>query len=331
MANKEFFGALTLGPALYPHLRTVLEMNPRFFRYNFAHGLFETNVKIIQDLKNKFPDICIYADLKGLDQRFELFPEDIEGWHLQTDQQLVIHLDRDFARSKGGIYLWLPEQIQLGQKIWCDDAKVEMIIHAFDHQRIVVKILVGGYLKQHAAAVIEHFSLSLPPVDSLSLEIIRRLEPLIDGILASHIRDSRDMATIQGVFSKPVIAKIENKAALEHLEEIADSAHSILIARGDLSMAYQPVLLPQLEKNICSRLEKFSGDIILATGFWETLTHEKTPHFSDLTDLYYALSLGINGFLLTGETAVGDHPDLAFLQLKTNLEAIYSQIKRSNF
>lgn len=316
--------SLTLGPASWQSriISELMAYQPEYFRINFSHDTFETNLQHIRNLKDEFPSLPIYGDLKGKDQRFRLYPAGSKGISLQAQQKLVVFRDDAQARLVGGIHLPVDDTIRIAQVIALDDAKSHLVIREILPDRLLLEVMEDGYLKPNAGVTIDNETLSLPPIDQESLEHLQMLEPWIDGILVSHLRHASEVETIRQVFSRDIIAKIENRLAVDHLESIAALCPKIMIARGDLSMAYSPEEMPMVQETICRRLSGLPGPIklYLATGFWESMQNHTKPSLAEITDVSIALRSGIRGFLLTAETAVGAHPVLAFSRLVNLIE-----------
>ncbi len=320
--------ALTLGPACREKrmILELMDLQPEYFRINFSHDRFENNLRLVQELKEEFPDLVLYADLKGRDQRFRLYPEGSRGIPLQPGQQLEVYRNESQAQAVGGIFLDVDEGIRPDQVIAVDDAKSHLIVKQVTSERLWLEVSRNGFLKPNAGVTIDGETSSLAPTDAESLEHLRMLEPWIDGILVSHVRSASEIESIRRIFSKTVIAKIENVQAVERLESIAAVSSRIMIARGDLSMAFTPERIPIIQAEICRRIQQ-SGQSIridLATGFWESMQRQPNPTLAEITDLSTALQSGIRGFLLTGETAAGLHPVVAFSRLAQSVTRLIS-------
>lgn len=112
------------------------------------------------------------------------------------------------------------------------------------------------------------------------------------------------------------MAKIETIPAMQHAMDIAEVADSVLIARGDLGVEAGMELICKHQKFICQQLKFQNKKIYAATQFLESLVANKEPTRAEANDIYCALKDGIQGILLTGETANGIDPLNAVQWLK---------------
>lgn len=132
---------------------------------------------------------------------------------------------------------------------------------------------------------------------------------------ASDIRALRELMVAHDQVT-PIIAKIERKEALDHLEEIIDASDGIMVARGDLGSAVPFEEVPFLEKKIislCNEKEKF---VIVATQMMLSMTDAETPTRAEVMDVASAVSLGADACMLSEETSTGKHPVEAVVAMK---------------
>lgn len=98
------------------------------------------------------------------------------------------------------------------------------------------------------------------------------------------------------------MAKIETIHAMKNLESIAEVSDSILIARGDLGVEAGLTRICINQKEICERL-RGKITIVAATQFLDSMMKRTEPTRAEANDVYQAVRDGVDGILLTGETA----------------------------
>ncbi|HCC06188.1 TPA: hypothetical protein DEP94_02440 [Candidatus Nomurabacteria bacterium] len=121
------------------------------------------------------------------------------------------------------------------------------------------------------------------------------------------IKDLRNHMTILGA-NIPVIAKIERKIAVENIETIIDESDAIMIARGDLGLAFPIEEIPFLERRILSACNKKNKYVIVATEMLLSMVKKDRPTRAEVTDVAFAVTGGASAVMLSEETTEGDYP-----------------------
>lgn len=130
---------------------------------------------------------------------------------------------------------------------------------------------------------------------------------------ASAIREFR---SITGPEAK-IVAKIESREGVLHLEEILDATDRILIDRGDLSREVRIEGIPMLQKEIIRRANERQVPVYVATNFLESMVTHRVPTRAEVNDVMNTLLDGADGLVLSAETAIGTYPVEAAQMIRT--------------
>jgi pyruvate kinase len=139
------------------------------------------------------------------------------------------------------------------------------------------------------------------------------------------IEHARTVAADAGQPQVPIVAKLERPEAIRRLPEIVEAADAVMVARGDLGLEMPLEQVPQVQKQVL-RLARARGvPVIVATQVLESMRIETRPTRAEVSDAAGAVDAGTDAIMLSGETAIGDHPVRAVQVLDTiirNAEAV---------
>jgi pyruvate kinase len=135
----------------------------------------------------------------------------------------------------------------------------------------------------------------------------------VDLVALSFVQGADDMRLARQIVEDnngdvPLIAKIERPQALENLDEILEASDMVMVARGDLGLEMPLQRVPVAQKTITRRARAATVPVILATQVLESMTMEGRPTRAEASDAANAVEDGVDGIMLSGETAAGAHP-----------------------
>jgi len=202
-----------------------------------------------------------------------------------------------------------------GDTILLDDGRIEATVRRVDGEEVVAEIISGGKLQSRKGV-------NIPGVD-LDIELITEADRAelqlaadkgADFVAASFVRDAEDVYKIVDKLDEfgggniPVIAKIERAGAVENLEEIVSAADGVMVARGDLGVECPLEDVPVIQKRIIKTCVDAGVPVITATEMLDSMIHSRRPTRAEASDVANAVLDGTDAVMLSGETAIGDHP-----------------------
>jgi len=139
---------------------------------------------------------------------------------------------------------------------------------------------------------------------------------------AANIKEMREFLRTCSKNHWPIIAKIESSMSIKNLDEIIRDSDGIMVARGDLGVAYPLEKIPALQKMMVKKANKARKFVIVATEMMESMTYKPRPTRAEVSDIANAVWDGADAVMLSAETARGEWPILCVeVMRKVALEA----------
>lgn len=311
----------TIGPASRSEkvMTEMLKAGMNVARLNFSHGDHESHREVIETfrrvrerlgkpaaimLDTKGPEIriCTFKDGKAyLDEgsTFTLTTREIEG---DSTRVSVTYAD-------------LPSQLKQGDRVLIDDGRLELTVKELTDTDVICTVVTGGPVSNRKGVNIPGVHLDLPYLNERDMADLRfGVEMDVDYVAASFVRSADDVIAMRnyldyyGGHNIRILAKIENAEGIENFEEILKHANGIMVARGDMGVEVDYERLPGLQKRFIRRCYQSGKIVITATQMLESMIHNTTPTRAEITDVANAVFDGTSAVMLSGETAMGDHP-----------------------
>lgn len=314
----------TAGPSFRTEddMRKMFQAGVNIVRLNTSHGtieyhqeIFDTVIKIRKELD--LP-ISILLDTKGPEIRINKIENDVMP--VKINQILRINNKKDFIGKDNEFsmdYEKLFEKIKLNEKIMIDDGKLTLEVIKIDKSNkiIEVKALNSHQISTKKSVNIPGLDLGLSILTESDKEFIKwGIKKGINYIALSFVTSSEDVLNVKKFLKSikgnniKIIPKIETLKAIDHLTEIINVSDGIMFARGDLEIEIPFQKIPFFEKLIIQKCRASRIPIIIATQLLDSMIHNPKPTRAEVTDVYYAVTMGTDAIMLSGESANGEFP-----------------------
>jgi len=312
----------TLGPATGTEdaVDRLIAGGVDVFRLNFSHGSHEQHGAGIRRVRAAAAradrHVAILQDLSGPKVRTGRL-EHGAPISLVVGDPLIIAIG-DFVGGPGRVstsYEPLAAVVSPGDVLLLDDGKIELAVEAVNGGEIRTRVVDGGPLGEHKGINAPNVPLPAVGVTAKDAEDLAfGLAQGVDLVALSFVQSAgdlwraRELATQAGRPDVPLIAKIERPEAIARLDEIMAASDAVMIARGDLGLELPLEQVPRVQKEIL-RLGRLRGlPVIVATQVLESMRTEMRPTRAEVSDAAGAVDGGADAIMLSGETAVGNHP-----------------------
>jgi pyruvate kinase len=300
----------TLGPASL-NGRVIKQLSERgvdLFRLNLSHtplDALENALKLVR----RHSEVPICLDSEGPQVRCGPMLPDVvveEGAEVELVPETIVG---DASR----ITLW-PRAVfdALGPDsvIEIDFDGASLRVTEADHDSAKAVVVSRGRVRSNKGATVEP-TLTLPALsekDIAAVEIGAEYEVLHYAL--SFASCAEDVAQLRRLAPEnaEVIAKIESRAGVRHMDSIIPAADAILIDRGDLSRDVPIEHVPYYQKAIARRANRWHRPAYVATNLLESMVTGTVPTVAEAHDIATTLLDGVHGLVLAAETAIGVDP-----------------------
>ena len=309
----------TVGPSCadLKVLSSMIDSGVNCFRVNLSHGSQEEKksyfdlIKSLSDSSNKTSP-AILADLAGPKVRVRNLKQPIE---LISGQVINISSsekgDGIIPISKGLVF----KDYDSNARIMINDGKVSLeIIEKISEYSFKCRTVVPGKIESKKGVNFLGVSIDVPsltPQDEIDLSLA--LENGADWIALSFTRSKEDYDLVRTKITNfghdtPVMAKIEKWEAVKNLDSIVQAFDGVMVARGDLGVELPLEQVPVIQKNIIKKAKLYGKPVVIATQMLDSMIDNLVPTRAEVSDVANSILDGADTLMVTGETAMGNHP-----------------------
>ena len=311
----------TIGPACENEetLTAMCEAGMNVARLNFSHGTHEEHLKRIQLIRSvreklNLP-IAIMLDTKGPEYRIKTFANGPVT--LREGEQFTLTTEevRGDETRVAVTYANLAKELVPGDTVLINNGLVNLQVEEVRGNDLICRIRTGGVLSDRKSM---NFPGKVLQQDFLSEQdrndLLFGIENGVDFVAASFVSSRadvqamRDLLDANGGKDIDIIAKIENRSGVDHVEEICEVADGVMVARGDLGTEIPFMEVPALQKYLISKCRMLGKRVITATEMLESMIQNPRPTRAEISDVANAVYDGSSAIMLSGETAAGKYP-----------------------
>jgi pyruvate kinase len=315
----------TIGPASESEemLTKLANAGMNVARINFSHGGYEENATKIETIKkvrktlNKAIPMCL--DTKGPEIRTGKLESGDEKVKIEEGQKFTfLYEDVIGNNTKTSIsYKGLAEDVKPGASILVDDGALEFRVDEVVGKDVVCTAMNTAMLGSRKTVNVRGLKLNLPALSEKDVnDLTAGAKAGFDYIFASFVRRADDLHQMRKLLDEnggkdiKIISKIESQEGIDNFEEILELSDGIMVARGDMSVEVPFEKVPIVQKRFIKRCNEVGKPVITATQMLESMMVNPRPSRADVSDIANATYDRSTAVMLSGESAMGKHPDL---------------------
>lgn len=311
----------TIGPAC-DNEETLTQMcnnGMNVARLNFSHGTPEEHqqkIDLVKKVREKLGlPIAIMLDTKGPEYRIKTFEN---KKIMLKDGDRFIFTTEDIVGNEEKVsvnYKHLTDDLEKGDRILVNNGLVIFEVEEISGCDVICTVISGGILSDRKSM---NFPNKVLKSEYLSEhdknDLLFGIRNDVDFIAASFVSTKNDVEAVRkflddnGGKSIDIIAKIENRAGVDNIDEICQVADGIMVARGDLGVEIPFVEVPSIQKYLIQKCRLLGKRVITATEMLESMIQNPRPTRAEISDVANAVYDGSSAVMLSGETAAGKHP-----------------------
>ncbi len=297
-------------------------------RVNYSHGEQVEHAETISRARQAAADagatVAVLADLSGPKIRLGTLDRPID---VVIGQRLTL-VDREETNGADGtLPLPRPEILQalrIGGSMLFDDGAIEAVVRVARPGRIEIEIVAGGRLSSHKGVAAPGATGTLAALtDKDRADAAHAVACGVDFVALSFVQSGNDVRALRALLDSlhggkaiGVVAKIETRAAIDHLDEILHASDAVMVARGDLGVEISPQEVPMHQKDIIRRANRHGIPVITATQMLQSMVENPRPTRAEASDVANAILDGTDAVMLSAETAVGKYPREAVAMMR---------------
>ena len=311
----------TVGPASASEdvLTRMCRAGMNVARLNFSHGTHADHAEKLEAIKRVRErlglPIAIMLDTKGPEYRIGCFEGSsatlAEGERFELTTEDVVGDGTRVSVS----YKNLIDELAVGDRILLNNGLVVLEVIGLRTRVAECRVLAGGVISDRKSMNFPGKKLRQEYLGKGDkADLLFGIEWGVDFVAASFvsceadIRAVREFLDLNGGGDIDVIAKIENRAGVDNIDEICKVADGVMVARGDLGVEIPFVEVPAIQKYLIKKCRLLGKRVITATEMLESMIHNQRPTRAEISDVANAVYDGSSAIMLSGETAVGRYP-----------------------
>jgi len=289
------------------------------------------NIPIIMDLKG--PQLRIITQNPSLRYSIEkgiVFPIGFfeNKNQLKREKETEIYLNYDIKKD-----------LEEGDTILMENGTIVTRVIE-NNSKVYLEIINEGegIIKNHMGANVPGKYLNLPALSRRDKALVDFcLRENVECVALSFVRSENDISELKNFiqerkviyelnYNPKIMAKIEEKNGFQNLEkiiEVGKENFSVMIARGDLYNEMNYAKLAKIQSDISKRCKEKNIELVIGTGFLESMKYERRPTRAEICDVWNALRENPAYIMLSAETSNSKYPVLAVNTLSQIIEEYY--------
>ncbi|WP_406613948.1 pyruvate kinase [Mycoplasma corogypsi] len=325
ITNKRTKLVATIGPSSdnYETMLALVKNGVTCIRANFSHGSYEEQgnkfdlaKRVSQELR--IP-VSLLLDTKGPEIRVGKMKDGAQV--VTAGSEVLIHTTQEAYQNLEGtateisVAYDMAQDLVIGNQVLLDDGKLSTVVTEVGAGYVKVKAENTHKLKTNKRINLPGVDFTLPflaekDINDVKFGITQGINYVAASFVnsAKNVKELRELLDANGGKHVQIISKIESHLGCTNIDEIIEASDAIMVARGDLGLEIPYYDVPYYEKKMVRKCREVGKPVIVATQMLDSMENSPHPTRAEVTDVYYAVELGADSTMLSGESANGNFP-----------------------
>lgn len=319
--NRKTKIVCTIGPACNSEevITELCKAGMNVARLNFSHANHEEhlkNINLIKKVREKLGlPIAILLDTKGPEYRIKTFKD---GKCELKDGDTFTFTKADIIGDVSRVsvsYAGIIDELNVGDTVLLNNGLLSFKVKDKTDIDLICEVTSGGVLSDRKSMSFPNKILKQPYLSKQDKQdLLFGVQNGVDFIACSFVSKAQDLIDVKnflsesGLQEQDLIAKIENRAGVDNIEEICSECNGILIGRGDMGVEIPFEELPAIQKHLITKCRLLGKRVITATEMLESMIEKPRPTRAEISDVANAVFDNTSAVMLSGETAAGKYP-----------------------
>jgi pyruvate kinase len=226
----------------------------------------------------------------------------------------VCHAKKTEKKSVEVNYDNFANDVSVGDTVLVDNGLIKLTVIEKKKNRVLCKVITPSTLGSRRHINLPGVHVSLPALTKKDIADVTLGAQLgVDFVALSFVRKPSDLTELRDLLIRKksnaqVLAKIEDQAAVESIDDIIKIADLVMVARGDLGIEVPMEELPIIQRRIVKSCIRLGKPVVVATHLLESMITNRIPTRAEITDVANAVFEQADAIMLSGETSIGHYP-----------------------
>jgi pyruvate kinase len=310
----------TLGPATEKTetIRQLIARGADVFRLNMSHAPREWVREIVPRVRKLADElgrpIGILFDTQGPAIRTGPVKTPLDLKKGDILEFTVGHAKKTQKKSVEVNYDKFANDVGVGDTVLVDNGLIKLTVVEKKKDRVLCKVITPSTLGSRRHINLPGVHVSLPALTKKDIADVTLGAQLgVDFVALSFVRKPSDLTELRDLLIRKrsnaqVLAKIEDQAAVESIDDIIKTADLVMVARGDLGIEVPMEELPIIQRRIVKSCIRLGKPVVVATHLLESMIKNRVPTRAEITDVANAVFEQADAIMLSGETSIGQYP-----------------------